>query len=60
MRIADHADSARRDGNAAGRYRSTKRFRKAGLIFGLTSCLAASACNADRRPAAPVRAATAP
>jgi hypothetical protein len=60
MRIADHADSARRDGAIAGRYRSSRHFRMAHLILGLSSCLAVSACNAERRPVAPVRVATAP
>jgi hypothetical protein len=60
MRIADHTDSARRDGAVAGRYRSSNRFRKAHLILGLSTCLAASACNTERRPLAPGRVATAP
>jgi hypothetical protein len=59
MRIAVHTDSARRDGDVAGRYRSHKLSREACLVLGLTCSLAATACDADRGRAAPVQLATA-
>lgn len=58
MRIADHTDSARR--THAETYRSRRLFRKAGLVFGLASCLSTSACKPKNPTAPPVRIASAP